>query len=290
MANEPTPLPSSNTRNVVIYNIALSVVMSFGLYQVVVRAAERDIAYQKESLQRTEVKVTKTLTVKADSLLGQAVGSRNADTVAPLDSVVTITEADPASTNADGERSKLPNLRMVTYVMWAVLLAGGLGGTLSNLRGIFEYYRDYTFIPDYLELPFYIRPISGMICGLFTFFLARFFTIALSSGENISSWQTLEGMLPYIGVALLAGFASQEFMERMRETARTFFGTNAAPAATETTVIQMQSGEGSGVAPESISTKGGTRSRGAGGGGSEEGGDSKPVVVVQSPRRIKRGD
>jgi hypothetical protein len=31
-------------------------------------------------------------------------------------------------------------------------------------------------------------------------------------------------MFPYIGIAFIAGFASQEFMERLKETAKTLFG------------------------------------------------------------------
>jgi hypothetical protein len=38
------------------------------------------------------------------------------------------------------------------------------------------------------------------------------------------AWRYLDGRIPYIGLALLSGFAAQEFMERLKEVAKTLFG------------------------------------------------------------------
>jgi hypothetical protein len=118
------------------------------------------------------------------------------------------------------------------HVLWAMLLtaivAGALGGTLCNLRGLFKYNRDNRGqFPTKFERPFYIRPFMAALVGLFSFFLGSFLNSALSSAAGLS-WTTLTGRMPYIAVALMAGFVSQEFMERLKEVAVTLFATDAA--------------------------------------------------------------
>jgi hypothetical protein len=71
-------------------------------------------------------------------------------------------------------------------------------------------------------VPFVIRPFMGATMGLFVFFLGSFINSALSD-VSTQSWATLPGRLSYIGLALLAGFGSQEFMERLKEVAKTTF-------------------------------------------------------------------
>jgi hypothetical protein len=58
--------------------------------------------------------------------------------------------------------------------------------------------------------------------GLLAFFVGHLLTSTLSDTSNFT-WTTLSGRLPYIGVALLAGFVSQEFAERMKAVANTLF-------------------------------------------------------------------
>jgi hypothetical protein len=62
--------------------------------------------------------------------------------------------------------------------------------------------------------------------GLFAFFVGHLFVTSLSEGPA-NSWLYLEGRLPYIGLAIVAGFAAQEFMERLKEVARTLFNPSA---------------------------------------------------------------
>jgi len=292
MSSQPSPLPQKQTRYVVVYNLVLAVLMSYGLYHVMLTAAYSDMKHQRAVAK--EQRISQMANQPAPAVV-QKTDSNNAK----IDSPSTMSEIREPSASESAETSEselsdttIPaNLEMISFVLWSVLLAGGLGGTLSNLRGIFEYYRDYTFLPEHLELPFYIRPVSGAICGLFTFFLARFFTIALSSGENLSSWQTLEGMVPYVGVALIAGFASQEFMERLRETAKTLFGTPPPTAQTESTMIETTTADttdddNSNLIRESIS--GGTRGGGSTSGTTQT--QSRQVVVVKPSGPIRRAD
>ncbi|MBU6340069.1 MAG: hypothetical protein KGS48_01130 [Bacteroidetes bacterium] len=196
-----------------LYNVLIVFLFSALLYQTILAASRREAGTGKKEI-RIEKKIVQspgkdTLKTGKDSLVVQV----------QLDD--SLLQKDSISIKQLGSHAPVPG--MIAYVLWAIFLAGGLGGALSNLRGIFEFSRDLTYIPAYLEIPFYIRPVSGVICGLFTFFVSSFFAGALTQGSP-SSWQTLEGMFPYIGIAFIAGYASQEFMERLKETAKTLFG------------------------------------------------------------------
>jgi hypothetical protein len=106
----------------------------------------------------------------------------------------------------------------------SVLTAGTLGATLCNLRGVFSQCRDRKGqFPPHLIIPYYVRPLTGMVTGLLSFFIGNLLVTSLSIDAATQGWTTLEGRLPYIGFAILAGFAAQEFMERMKEVARTLF-------------------------------------------------------------------
>jgi hypothetical protein len=106
----------------------------------------------------------------------------------------------------------------------SVLAAGTLGATLCNLRGVFSQCRDRKGqFPPHLIIPYYVRPLTGMVTGLLSFFIGSLLVTSLSIDAATEGWATLEGRLPYIGFAILAGFAAQEFMERMKAVANTLF-------------------------------------------------------------------
>lgn len=243
MANEnesPTEdLSRKRTVILVLYNVLITLIMSLLLYQTILKAAHAENNANRKMAVVTEIKVEKKMTVD-DTGKAKVDSSKvvTKDTLKPA----TDTALEPA--DKQESKSQAPIIPdMIAYVLWAISLAGGLGGALSNLRGIFEFSRDQTFFPAYLEMPFYVRPISGVICGLFTFFLSTFFAGALAAQGTGSGWQTVQGMFPYIGIAFVAGFASQEFMERLKETAKTLFGAtqqsddNADPVVVQPVTI-----------------------------------------------------
>jgi hypothetical protein len=120
----------------------------------------------------------------------------------------------------------LPSLLYATLITLA--FAGGCGGVLCNLRGIFKYYRDEGRLRNRFLVPFIVRPWMGMLVGLFTFFVLSFFGSALTMDSATLSWTRLSGRIPYIGLAMIAGFGSQEFMERLKEVAKTIFSEGEA--------------------------------------------------------------
>jgi hypothetical protein len=104
------------------------------------------------------------------------------------------------------------------------LVAGVAGATLCNFRGFFAHLNEKGGrFPARLKLPYVIRPITGALTGLLTFFVGNLLVSTLSVDATTRSWVTPEGRLPYIAIAILAGFAAHEFMERLKATAITLF-------------------------------------------------------------------
>ena len=104
-----------------------------------------------------------------------------------------------------------------------MLLAGGLGGVLCNLRGFFEHFRDEKKFPAELMIPYLIRPFSAAVCGLFIFFVLNLLVTSITI-DAMAEGIPFQGMVSYLSLAILAGFGSQEFMERLKATAKTLFG------------------------------------------------------------------
>lgn len=73
------------------------------------------------------------------------------------------------------------------------------------------------------SLGLYLRPLKGAVAGLLTFFVGNLLVTSLSIDAAHKGWETLHGRLPYIAIAILAGYAAPEFMHRLKEVARTMF-------------------------------------------------------------------
>lgn len=134
-----------------------------------------------------------------------------------------------------------PNVLLVAMLTMAI--AGSVGATLCNLRGLFKYNYEKGGLPTELEQPYYLRPLIGAVTGLSILFVGHLITSALSDVSNLS-WATLTGRLPYVGVALLAGFASHEFTERMKAVAETLFSQNALGPADQLRKLKQLKDEG----------------------------------------------
>lgn len=125
--------------------------------------------------------------------------------------------------SARAEGAADPSILLSTLVTLAV--AGAAGGALCNLRGVFQWYTKEKGFPKKYAVPFYTRPLMGALTGLFTFFVASLVVTSLSVDASQASWETLPGRISFIGLALLAGFAAREFMERLKEVAKTVFSS-----------------------------------------------------------------
>jgi hypothetical protein len=108
-------------------------------------------------------------------------------------------------------------------IIWLMLISGGLGGILCNLRGIFTNYRREGALPDRLFVPYLTRPFTAAICGVFVYFVASMLVTSITL-TPIAYGVGFQGMISYMAFAIVAGFGSQEFMERLKALALTLFG------------------------------------------------------------------
>jgi hypothetical protein len=117
----------------------------------------------------------------------------------------------------------------VTFYSIVVLmiLAGGLGGVLCNLRGFFiQFRKDEGGFPLNLEVPYYVRPFMGAGAGLFIYFVANFLITSITVTYEATNIP-FQGMVSFMALAILAGFGSLEFFQRLKETALSLFGQKA---------------------------------------------------------------
>jgi hypothetical protein len=108
------------------------------------------------------------------------------------------------------------------YFIWKIFLLGGISGILGvMMRSLFNFVRITCFENKFdwhRWWPWYItRPILGFFLGLvcILFVQADLFQPTGKANANLSWW---------IGIALLAGFASDDFVEKIRLIGQTLFG------------------------------------------------------------------
>ncbi|MBW1294353.1 hypothetical protein [Aquimarina litoralis] len=112
-----------------------------------------------------------------------------------------------------------------------MFLAGMLGGVLANLRGIFEFYREEKSFPENLFIPYLIRPLTAAISGLLIFFISHLIISSTANPTYDNEYISFRGMVSFMSLAIISGFASQEFTERLKAAAGTLFGISPAEAS-----------------------------------------------------------
>jgi hypothetical protein len=134
--------------------------------------------------------------------------------------VTAIPDYDPEITSLND--SKVREIFVLTVIV--MFAAGVIGGCLYNYRGIIKHTAEGTYDSKY-TITYVLRPISGGISGLVVFFILLGGALALTIGADGSSrgWLTFTGRMPYIAFAIIAGFASQEFMMKLKDLANSFF-------------------------------------------------------------------
>lgn len=194
---------------VTIINMALAVAFSWMLLS--------NLSHLKNEKQFAQEKVE---TVK--------VPVAGSDSLGTADST-TRTIITPLPTRVQPGEKALVNFMDILVLM---LIAGALGGVLCNLRGIFVYYRDEGGLPADYAIPYLVRPFTAGICGLFIYFVLSMVITSITL-VPVAEGIGFQGTVSYIALAIVSGFGSQEFMERLKEVAITLFGVKRERSAVQ---------------------------------------------------------
>lgn len=114
-------------------------------------------------------------------------------------------------------------------VLMAMGLAGFIGALLANFMAIFQDYSKYGKIPQNRVVPYNMRPYSGLICGVLMYFLVTLVVSATSPLTEVGV-VTFKSMITLLGFAILAGFSSQEFSERLKLASAALWGSDKSEA------------------------------------------------------------
>lgn len=150
------------------------------------------------------------------------VNNKFADTTLHDDLKLLKLQADHFVVNHKYEHREKHNISYIEVII-AMGIAGFLGAILCNFRGFFEFFRVKKKFPKELIIPYMLRPYTGLICGIFSYFLATIITGSLTEYPRTSD-VPFSSMMSFLGFAILAGFASQEFTERLKTAAGAMFG------------------------------------------------------------------
>lgn len=130
------------------------------------------------------------------------------------------------------EESRRANDLLIFVIFGTVLAAGAVGGTLYNLRGLVAHpvRRDTSDVDRFdaeMALNYYLQPWTGAICGLIVLIGIKFFSSALgfetTPGKTFEVFADPWSRLSVTAMAVFAGFATAEFLEKIKELIKTLF-------------------------------------------------------------------
>ena len=131
--------------------------------------------------------------------------------------------ASDDSTNDSGQ-VHFPLPPLVTLMMFA----GALGGCLYNTRGIVKHTEAGDFDSRFAA-GYYLAPFSSAICGLsvVVLILGGVLTLDLGPQAEQSVLQHPGRLMPFVAVAVIAGYGTRQFKRKLNALADTLFGGDA---------------------------------------------------------------
>ena len=138
------------------------------------------------------------------------------------------TSSGGSSPSEGGERLPLPKLIML------VLVAGAIGGCLFNIHSLVKHVNRGDFKPRY-AMGYYFCPVSGALCGLVVviFLLGGVLTLGLVDQANKMALEHPGRLMPFVAIAIIAGYGSRQFKLKLDELAETLFRTKSNTDNTE---------------------------------------------------------
>lgn len=111
-----------------------------------------------------------------------------------------------------------PYIVMLIYV----LCAGGIGGTLFSLNYIVDHREKKDFGPEYY-LSYYVRPIISALIGVVSFLIVAGGLLSLAGVATNADYTKFSTILTFCAIALLAGYATDSFLNKLGDLADTLF-------------------------------------------------------------------
>jgi hypothetical protein len=104
-----------------------------------------------------------------------------------------------------------PTIQILIYTA----SAGGIGGAIYNIK---TFTSRQTTVNEW-DIWYMISPIVSIFFGIFSFVLIAGGVLVLSKEQSVSSNTTFF----YVGLAFLAGFATENFVQKLMDLAKVFF-------------------------------------------------------------------
>ena len=111
-----------------------------------------------------------------------------------------------------------PYIVMLIYVV----CSGGIGGILFSLNYIVAHNEKGDFGQEYY-LSYYIRPIISALVGVVSFLVVAGGLLNLAGVATSADYTSFSTILTFCGIALLAGYATDSFLDKLGDLASTLF-------------------------------------------------------------------
>jgi len=238
----------------IIYNVILaitSVLLLYSYFYVLVydkdffdeEASKKEIVAPETDTTNNNTLDTSRTDSSADTIKLSSATSMESDTIADSSAALSKNSLKPTLPSTTDKASTPKGIKGLDEkptepvnfldMLVVMFLAGMLGGVLANLRGIFEFYREEKGFPDHLFIPYLIRPLTASISGLLIFFISHLIISSTANPTYDNEYISFRGMVSFMSLAIISGFASQEFTERLKAAAGTLFGISPT-VSTET--------------------------------------------------------
>ncbi|MGA2386719.1 MAG: hypothetical protein ABSG33_09315 [Candidatus Bathyarchaeia archaeon] len=108
-------------------------------------------------------------------------------------------------------------------------VAGGIGGVFYGIRGFVYHNAEDDFKTEW-DWWYIYQPVTGFIVGLFSYLLIVGGLLTLGT---VSTADYSKGLVIYLPIAFLAGFATKKFNEKLDELASTLFSAGPDSATSK---------------------------------------------------------
>jgi hypothetical protein len=115
-----------------------------------------------------------------------------------------------------------PYIVMLVYVV----CSGGIGGILYSLNYIVAHLEKGDFGPQYY-LSYYLRPIISALVGAVSFLVIAGGLMNLTGVGTNADYTNFSTILTFCGIALLSGFATDKFLDKLGDLANTLFTSSS---------------------------------------------------------------